>query len=334
MQNIDNIINNSLLINKDDWNKLIKEVLINFEKIIANNQDLILQANKIDVENNNGFNIDFKIIDLIFNNVLKDDIWYGDMTVFQKDDDKKIVYGKQIMDIGNVLLINDGNTYVLLEMILRNIKAGNTTILCNSGFMYGTNKLITELIQTVLESLSMSKYTVQLMITESFSNVLDNYANLDLVIVIGDHSLQQIVLKKCRNRILTSGYENYELYIEDMVHLDMIKKICSSGLNINIYIREDINIDYSNAIIVSDLDEAIAKINYNGNRYNVGIFTNNTNNAAKFIREVKANMVTVNASPTIERILDIKQKDLMREKTIIYPRNFKLEGNVKNYKIT
>lgn len=66
----------------------------------------------------------------------------------------------------------------------------------------------------------------------------------------------------------------------------------------------------------------IAQINYNGSRHSSAIFTTSSENASKFIKEVKSKIVTVNTSPTIERIIDIEQKDLINEKTIIYPFNF------------
>ena len=66
----------------------------------------------------------------------------------------------------------------------------------------------------------------------------------------------------------------------------------------------------------------VSYINYNGSRYSSAIFTTSSENASKFIKEVKSKIVTVNTSPTIERIIDIKQTDLINEKTIIYPFNF------------
>lgn len=334
MEDNKEIIDNILLVDKSNWHKKIKDVIKYFKTSLYNNKELILQANKIDLDNMNGFNIDFNIIDLIFNNVMNDDIWYGDITILEKDDDKKLIYGKQLMDIGNVLVINDGNPYVIIEMILRNIKAGNTLICCNSGYMYGTNKLIIELIQSVLEKLEVSKYVVQMMITENYDDILNNYANIDLVIGIGNKMLQQLVINKSKNKVITSGYENYELYIDDVSNIDLIEKIYKSGVILQLYVKKDVELNYLDMIIVDDLDEVIARINYNGSRYNVGIITNNTENAAKFIREIKANMVTVNTSPTIERILDIKQKDLVREKIIIYPNTMKLDGTNEKIKLT
>ena len=99
------------------------------------------------------------------------------------------------------------------------------------------------------------------------------------------------------------------------------------GLNVTAYINSELDFEYANSIMVDDIDEAIGQINYGGSRYSSSIFTSSSENASKFIREVKSKIVSVNTSPTIERIIDIKQKDLINQKTIIYPFNFKFDGN-------
>lgn len=77
-----------------------------------------------------------------------------------------------------------------------------------------------------------------------------------------------------------------------------------------------------------EFDEAIAQINYNGSNYSAAIFTSNSKLASKFIKEVKSKIVTVNTSPTIERIMDIKQLDLCNEKIIVYPNTFKFDERI------
>ena len=231
------------------------------------------------------------------------------------------------MDYGNVVVITDGNPYAIIEMVIKNIMAGNTTVFSNNGFMFGTNQLIVQIVQSVLEQFNISKYLIQIFVSENFDEVLSNYANIDLVICIGNHNLQNLILNKSKNRTLISGYENFDLYIEDTAHIEFLNKIMNTGLNIQLYINNDTKLDYSDAIIVNDIDEAIAQINYNGSKYSSAIFTTSTENASKFVKEVKSKIVTINTSPTIERIIDIKQKDLTNEKTIIYPFNFKLDGN-------
>lgn len=324
---INKIINNVLLVDKKNLSDNIKPILKNIKISIKDNQDILLQANKIDTKNNNAFQLSFDIIDNIFKRVEKENIFYKDVTLLQKDDNKKIIYGKQIMDYGNVVIITDGNPYLSLEMILRNIIAGNTIVLVNNGFMYGTNNLIVNIVQSILENYKVSKNLIQLFITDDYKEVLNNYANIDLVVCIGNHELQRLIIRESKNKVITSGYENFDLYIEDTKYLDFLNKIINTGLNVNLYINKDTNLDYDTAIIVSDIDEAIAQINYNGSRYSSAIFTSSNFNASKFIREVKSSIVTVNTSPTIERICDIKQLDLVYEKTIIYPYEFNLEKN-------
>ena len=325
--NINNIISNVLQVNKDSISENIKQLINQIQNALDNNKESIEQANIIDKKNNNGFVLDLDIIKNIFSNVEKENVYYGDVTLSQKDEEKKIIYGTQIMDYGNVVVITDGNPYVIIEMAIRNIMAGNTTIFSNNGFMYGTNQLIIQIIQSVLEQFNISKYLVQIYISENYDEVLSNFANIDLVICIGRHNLQNLILKKSKSRTLISGYENFDLYIEDSSHIDLINKIINTGLNIQLYINNDVKIDYPSAIMVNDIDEAIAQINYNGSRYSSAIFTSSTENASKFVSEIKSKIVTVNTSPTIERIIDIKQRDLINEKTIIYPFSFNLDGN-------
>lgn len=330
---INTIISNALKVNKDTLSNNIKLIITQIKKAIEINKEAIVQANNIDLKNKNGFIIDFDIVNNIFSNIEKETIMYGDVTLSQKDDEKKIIYGTQIMDCGNVIVITDGNPYITIEMAIRNIMAGNTTILSNSGFMFGTNQLLIQIIQSVLEQSNISKYLVQIYVSENFDEVLSNFANIDLVVCIGNHSLQNMILKKSKNKTIISGYENFDIYIEDASYIDFLNKIINTGLNIQLYINRDTNKDHPSAIIVSDIDEAIAQINYNGSKYSSAIFTTSTENASKFVKEVKSKIVTINTSPTIERIIDIKQKDLINEKTIIYPFGFKLDGNSKNIKI-
>lgn len=332
--NINEIISNALTVSKDILSKNIKDIINQIENAIEANKDNIINANNIDKNNDNGFILNFDIINNIFSNIKKENILYGDVTLSQKDDDKKIIYGTEIMDSGNVVVVSDGNPYVIIEMALRNILAGNTTIFSNDKFMFGTNQLLIQIIQSVLEQFNISKYLIQIYITDNFDELLSNFANIDLVICIGNRNLQNIILNKSKNKTIISGYENFDLYIEDTTHLDFIKEIINTGLNIQLYINENTNLDYSNSIIVGDIDEAIAQINYNGNRYSSAIFTKSTENASKFIKEIKSKIVTINMSPSIERIIDIKQSDLIIEKTIIYPVSFKFDGNSDIVQIT
>lgn len=327
--NFDNVICNALLVNKDSIANNIKKLVNDIKESLIINRDSLIDASNIDQKNNNGFIIDFDIIKSVLSNLDKIDLYYGDVILSLKDDNKKIVYGKQVMDVGNVVVVTDGNPYVLIEMIVKNIIAGNTTIISNNGFMFGTNNLIINIVQSVLERFNISKNLVQLYVSEEFDEVFKNFANIDLVVCIGNHNLQSMVLSKSKNKTIVSGYDNFDLYIEDDKNIDVIKKILNSGLNIQLYLNKGINIEYPNTIEVNDIEEAISIINYDGSRYSSAIFTSSSDNAYKFIKNIKSSLVTINTSPTIERLINIDEKDLIIEKTIIYPLGFNIKSNNK-----
>lgn len=322
--NIDKVISNALSVNKEELTSDIKNIFNELKDAINMNRDLIIEANNIDLEKGNGIPIDFEVINNIFNNILDENIFFGDVVLMEKNDDDKIIYGKQVMDTGNVLVVNDGNPFIIFELAIRNIIAGNTSIFLNDGYMYATNKVLIGIIQSIFERKKLSKYFVQLYIDSDYNDALKNFANIDLVICVGSHEEQLNILKNSKVKTIVSGYENFDIYIEDTSNIEFINKINSLGLNIQYYVRNDIDIQLPNSIIVDDIDEAIAQINYNGSRFSTSIFTDSGDNAIKFIRDIKSKTVTVNTSPTIERIMDIKQTDLTIEKTIVYPMEFKI----------
>lgn len=317
---IENVITNSLTVNKEIVSKeKIKNIIEELYRSLFNNKDAMMVANDIDIKNSNGFKLDFNVINQIFKNIEKETFYCGDVIYSEKNDKKKFMYGKYLDSKGTVLAINEGNTYVLLEMILRNLIANNILIINTSGYMYGTNNFLIEVLQTLLENYGYSKNQIQICITETCKEILNHYTSLDLVICIGDHNLQRFVQNHCKNELVLSGYENFDIYLETTKYIELINNIIKQGVPIQFYVNKKLNIDIENAIIVDDIEEAVAQINFNGNRYSTAIFTENSASASYFVKNIKSRIQTINTSPTIERIFDIKEQSLMIEKTIIYP---------------
>lgn len=321
--NIEKMIANLTEVKKESLIGHTREVFKEIKKAIRLNEDLLLKTSKLDEKRENGKALDFQIVENIFDNLSKQKLAYGDVVVSEKMDSENMIYGKEVMDIGTVAIIHNGDSYVLLEMILRNIMAGNGMLFINDGYMLGTNQLIIQICQEVLEKFSVSKNMMQMLITNQYDILFSHCANINLIVAIGDRVLQNHVLQKSPVKTITSGYENFDLYVEDDSNLDFIKKIIDSTPNIQVYVKEGIELDGEKIMTVMDIDEAIAEIEYNGSLYSAAIFTSSSKNASKFLKEVKYQQVVVNTSPTIERILDIRQQDLMIKKTIIYPIPFK-----------
>lgn len=323
MQNsIENIITNSLINNKVELTKEQIITIINqISKALIENKESIIKANEIDVKNNNGFKIDFGTLEQIIKNTNQEQIYYGDTIYSERNNEKKYLYGKYYTSKGTVLLITEGNTNIIFEMILKNIIANNSLIINTNGYMYGTNKLIVEIISTIMEINGYSKNQIQICETETSEEILKHFGAIDLVLCVGNHNLQSFVLKHCQNEIVLSGYENFDIYLETTKYMDFINKIIKQNIPIQFYINNKLNIDIENAILVEDLEEAVAQINFNGSHYSTAIFTEEYDSIQYFVENIKSKIQTINTSPTIEHICDIKTIDLMNEKTIIYPIN-------------
>lgn len=323
------ILTNSLTIEKKTILKEKTKIIIEqFYKALLNSKDAMLMANEIDIKKQNGFKLNFDIIDNIFKLIEKENIYCGDVIYNERNIEKNFIYSKYLTGKGLILIINEGNTYTLIEMILKNLKANNTVIFNTNGYMYGTNNFLIEIIQTILEKNSFSKNQIQLYISNSYEETLKHYSNIDLVIGIGNHNLQQFVQNHCKNELILSGYENFDIYIESNKHLELINKIIKQNVPIQFYLNKSLNIEELNAIIVDDIEEAVAQINFNGNKYSTAIFTENKMSAMYFVSNIQSKIVSINTSPTLERVCDIKQQWLMSEKTVIYPVG-KIEDTIK-----
>lgn len=320
--NIDKMIANLVEINKEPLIGHTREVFKAIKKAIRLNEDLLLQTSKLDKKRENGETLDFQIIENIFENLSKQKLAYGDIITSEKIESENMIYGKEVMDVGNVVIIHNGDSYVLLEMVLRNIMAGNGMLFLNDGYMLGSNQFIIKICQDVLEQFSISKNLIQMFITNQYDMIFSHCMNIHLVIAIGDRIMQNYVLQTSPVKTIVSGYENFDLYVEDDSNIDFIKKIIEKASNIQVYAQNGI-LEGENVISVADIEEAIAQIEYNGSNYSAAIFTSSAENASKFLKKVKYKQVVVNTSPTVERILDINQQDLVIKKTIIYPIPFK-----------
>ena len=308
--NLNNIVLNTM--NSIDYNRKIDIRLLikEYQNKINETFKVLLEANNIDTKKENGFTIELNTINNIFDLVLNEKYSYGDTTLSTKDDNLNITYGKVITNIGTTCTIFDGNTYTLLEIILRNLLVNNSTILSYNGYMYGTNTYLIELLKEILNKNKLDKNLVNQYITDNYEQLLSNYTSIDLVVCIGPKELQSYILSFSKNKTIISGYENYEIYIDSLEHVDFLEKIMSKEQNITLYIKESLGIINEDIILVNDYEEAISMINNTGSKYSTSIFTNNSEIASKFLQEIKSKQVLVNTSPTIEHFLDIKQSGL------------------------
>ena len=228
--------------------------------------------------------------------------------------------GKQTDNLGTICLVYDGNTYCLLELVLKSILTHNSIIVTSEAdYMKATNELIVILIQRILEAYNIDKNLVQILYTSRIEELLSNNMSINKVIAIGNKNFQDKIRKVSKIEVISKGYNYFDLYIEDLTNLAFIKKIVKEDENINIYVKSDLKVPFEDYIEVEDIDEAVAQINFNTSGYSSSIFTDNNQNASAFLREVKTDNVSVNSSPLIENIVDVDVNLLLAKKKMFYP---------------
>lgn len=333
MSEIVNVLGNATMahtnMNYDiDAKKIVESVF----KIIEEDKENIIKANQIDIKNNNGFKIDFDKIQLLKERLLTIDDSYRKLITMRKDEQNNYIIGTQSDKLGTICLIYDGNTYNLLEMILKSFLTHNAIIVASeNNYMMGTNKLIIILIQRILDAFSVDKNLIQYIYLKEFDELLKNNASINKVFVIGNSSLHQKVRKSSEIETVYIGYDDYDIYIEDITHIELLKTIIQKADNINVFVKQDIEFPYKECFYVVDIDEAIGQINFNTSGYSSSIFTDNTENATLFLRDVKTDNISVNASPVNNNFINVSISLFLKNKNLYYPNPF--NENEKNNRI-
>lgn len=330
MDNIREILGNATMAYTNmDANIDGKKVAKNIFELLDENKDSIEKANKIDVKNNNGFKINFDIFQKLNNEINAIEDVYRKVISMNKNENNYLE-GKQTDNLGTLCLVYDGNTYCLLELVLKAILTHNSIIITSqSDYMKATNQLIVILIQRILEAYNIDKNFVQILYTSRIEELLSNSTSINKVFAIGNKNFQDRIRKVSKVEVISKGYNYFDLYIEDLTNLTFIQKIVEEEENIDIYVKSGLKVPFDDYIEVEDIDEAIAQINFNTSGYSSSIFTNNNQNASLFLREVKAENVSVNSSPLIENIVDVDINLLLIRKNMFYP-NPLAEGTGKN----
>ena len=296
-----------------------KKVVQNIFELLDENKESIEKANKIDVKNNNGFKLNFDMFQKLKNDINNIEDVYRKVICMNKNENNYLE-GKQTDNLGTICLVYDGNTYCLLELVLKAIITHNSIIITSeSDYMKATNELIVMLIQRILEAYNIDKNLIQILYTSRIDELLSNNKSINRTIVIGNKSFQDKIRKISKVEVICKGYNYFDLYIEDLTNISFIKKIIKENDKIDIYVRNDLNVPFEDYIEVEDIDEAIGQINFNTSGYSSSIFTDNNQNASMFLREIKTDNVSVNSSPLLESNVDLDINLLLSRKNMFYP---------------
>ena len=322
MVDIREIINASnMSFNTFDETVNSKIILEQWFDLIYKCKEELTDLSQIDEKNTNGYTINFETVDAIKEDVLKLDDQYKKVLSMQKDTKNNFIIGKEQDSIGVICLVSDGNPYVMMEFISKSILTHNAIIIAqNTEYMKATNNLLVKLLQKELSELKIDEKVVQLIYVGEFDELLSSTTSIKKVFVSGNKELSNAIITTSKIPVRRLGYGYYDIYVEDKSNIDLVKSLLKNQASFDIYLNDDIELDFfEDAISVKDVDEAIFQINNLGTNYSSGIFTNDSENGVRFLKEIKSDFVSVNASPFVEKYDLINIKELIKEKTVYYP---------------
>ena len=321
MNEIRNVLNNAAMAyNNMNINTDTKAIVSSFFKLLNEYMDGLLKVNEIDVRNNNGFGFDIYTLKSLQKEMLKVDDSYRKILYMQKDEKNNYISGLQTDNIGTICLIYDGNTYNLIEVALKCILTHNALIAVNENdYMSGTNELIVILIKRILNAFQVDTNLIQIIHNIQPEDILDNSASINRTIVIGNNDLQQKVKKISEIETIYKGFGEYDIYIEDITNIEFIKEILQQDINLNIFVNDSVVAHFDDCFYVGDIDEAIGQINTTTCGNSSTIFTDDGENAVKFLREIKTENVSVNSNPIIQKYVELDISLLLTNKNMYYP---------------
>lgn len=242
----------------------LNDFLDKLKKLLVENSNLIMDANKKDVKYNKKQIKIKEFVEIIEKYRKKDCVL--------KDDERKIV-------------IYRGDPYLTLHICLQAVTQRTKVLLFQQNFMLGVNEVLLTIFNEVLKEFKISNLInrIENFSVQNFEKIKNFY---DETIIIGDTTTYQML--NSDNDIKFYPYNNIALYCNS----DELEKLQEA---IYIYANEN---EYEIEIIYADdINEAIELINGDDQKSIAVLLTKSDNDKEKFFYEIKNKEIFVNENP-------------------------------------
>jgi len=345
--------------------KVKNEALLNIANALEEKKQLILDANKLDMEAAQKSGMSPSLQDrLALDSARIDGIAKGVREVVALNDpigrvdklEKRpngLLIGRKTVPLGVIAIIYESRPNVTVDAAVLCLKAGNAVILRGGKEAFNSNNALTEIMRDAISAAGLPKDSVSLVqdtSRESVDALLNLPEYIDVLIPRGGAGLINHVVANSKVPVIETGIGNCHVYVESTADLSMASEIafnskcrrvsvCNAAESLlvdkaiaaeflpmikklldtkNVELRgcaetvkilgssvkpatdEDYYTEFMDYIIavkvVDDLSAAIAHINKYGSKHSEAIVTNNYTASQRFLDEVDAAAVYVNAS--------------------------------------
>ena len=207
-----------------------------------------------------------------------------------------------------VLAAKNQNPYLIFEFVLYSIYTNNNVTVVLENKLLASNKVLLETIKNVLKENKYDENIVSYKEVKSIFDIVDFQDEYDLLYYFGNKEEYLSFIKRIHIDSMFENYGEIDVYVDSNDFKEELLKIDKFA-----YINE-IKINYYN----SSLEEAKKVMNNKNNINKISvIFTKDTNNAYKFVKDIKSENVYINVNPITNFSFNINQKKLVYTKKII-----------------
>lgn len=212
-----------------------------------------------------------------------------------------LIIGKRRVALGVVGVIFESQPNIITDAFGLCIKSGNCLILKGDVETLSTNKAIVNVLQQALKMNNVPTEALNLIdstdesVTMEFMK-MNSY--VDVLIPRGGSELVHNVITNASIPVINTGVGNCHIYVDEFADLDMASKIINNAGE-SVLVHKSIAKHFEDVIgvhCVENIDEAIAYINKHNVSHSEVIITSDYDAAQKFLDEVDAACVYVNAS--------------------------------------
>jgi glutamate-5-semialdehyde dehydrogenase len=224
------------LVTTDDKNK----ALVAIASALVENEQSIIDANKIDIENGRANGLNDGLIDrLMLNSERISSISDGVRQVAELDDEcGKVVYEhkkengllikKITVPIGVIGIIYEARPNVTADASALCLKSGNAVILRGGKEAINSNKAIVEIMRNALDSVGFPKDVIQLVedtSRQSANDMMKLTEYLDCLIPRGGKNLIKSVVENSTVPVIETGSGNCHIYVDESADINMAADI-------------------------------------------------------------------------------------------------------------
>lgn len=211
--------------------------------------------------------------------------------------------------IGRVVCFSNGDTYFLVELMIKAILTKTKVVFVTESYMLNTNTYLISIIQKVLEKYNVLGYAVSLYNTQNYKEITKAVENIDCIVVNKNWDLYKQLQQLTDVKIIYSDYGNINVYAESDDFENEIKKLCEDAS------KEDKDVFLFKT---DNIQAYIDNMDNNFLFYSVVIYTKDLENCTYFFRNIKAENVYINKNPFETNDVEFSEFEFLFKKNIIY----------------